>query len=158
MPELPSMNTDELDDHREFLQLVRDIVSGQRKVGDSQQGEILVFRLPKHQVLEHFKQARNTQFGTIGWDVEGYFIEETGTQIIEVGSPEEKIEFLSDLRNLVEQKRGVLATDANEDLAGNPSRTYASPGGAKGHLLKEYDQLLEQMTHTHHRLRDRIKG
>lgn len=158
MPELPTMRTDGLDDHREFLQLIRDTISGQRKIGDSQQGEVLVFRLPKHEVLQNFPQARNTQFGTIGWSTDGYHVEDTGTTIIEVGSPQDKIEFLSDIRNLVEQKRGALATDANEDLAGNRSRSYASPGGAKGHLLKEYDQLLDHINHTHHRLRDRTKN
>jgi hypothetical protein len=156
MPELPSMNTDNLDEHREFIQLIRDIISGQEKVGDSQQGEVLVFRIPQHTVLQNFREARDTNYGHLQWDAEGYFLEDEGTTVVEVGSPEEKIEFLSDLRNLVEQKRGALAMDANEDLAGDPSRSYASPGGAKGHLLKDYDQLLNHMNHTHHRLRDRM--
>jgi hypothetical protein len=158
MPDLPTMDTGGLTDHREFLQLVRDMISGQRKVGESPKGKILVFRLPQHQVLQHLQEARTTQFGTIGWDTETYYVEEHGTPIVEVGSPEEKIEFLSDIRNLVEQKRGTLAMDANEDLAGNPSRDYASPGGEKGHLLKEYDALLDHITHVHHRLRDRVNG
>ena len=156
MPKLPTMELDELDDHREFIQKIRDIISGQKKVGQSPEGTILVFRIPQHSVLQHFRQARETDFGHIGWDQEGYFVEGEGTLIREVGSPEEKIEFLSDIRNIVEQKRGKLAMDANEDLAGDPSRSYASPGGAKGHLLKDYDQLLNQINHTHHRLRDRV--
>lgn len=156
MPELPDIENinPDLDFHRDFIEYIGDLLSGQIAVR-IEDSVVRVYRLPSHKMLMHEPEARNVGYGTISWNEQGYFEKNSGRPIQDWGPPHDKMDFLNDIRHRVESKRRDLALESNKKYESmRTSRDAAMPPGELGHLLREYDQLLEQINHEHYRQRN----
>lgn len=152
--------TTDLDKHREFIQDIGDILEG-RQLLSADGGYAYVYRVPSITAMERYPRLRKTKFGLIKWNAHGTFtaVVPAGSEItiIPFRDPNEALEFLSSLQHLVQRWRREIALPANKEME-RSTKGYSSPSGAKGHLLKEYDQLLKQIEHEHFRQRDLKKG
>lgn len=141
--------SDGLEEHREFIGKVRAILSG--NVGLYSAGNVVyVYRIPSEDAGLNIEEVRNTGLGELTYGSGEVFAEENGNRkklVSAVSTPQEGVDFLSDIRHEVERRRWELAKSSNEEH----NREAATPGGRKGHLLKEYDNLLDLIKHEHYK-------
>lgn len=142
-----------LDEHRAFLIKMGEYLDGSRPLNVTEDA-VYVVQLPAYHAIEYVDEARNKPYGTLERTPEGFIIAQpSGKQVEVAGSVEEIIDFVSDIRQLTMNKRRQLAMEANREH----TRSFTQPGGRKGHLVKEYDELLDQLDALYYRLRDKKK-
>lgn len=148
LPTIPG--SQELAEHREFVQGMGDIVSSKREI-TRRDDLIFILELPPHDVLEGIPEARECTFGTIEWDDHCYFVGDEN--VSEIGDAMEKLRVLSTIRGLVSNQKRKLAIEANKDHDGQ----YVKPRGKHGHMLHIYEDLLDQIDDIKFRLQRESK-
>jgi len=150
----------ELTAHRQFLKEISAKVAGRRPV-NRDEGVYVFYRVPSYQLMQDEKRLRETPFGTFILDDGNIRFESEGTELpIQVlgRDPKTGLEFVNRVRHIAESKRQRLAAEANEDMEVNGETDRSTPKGPKGHLLKMYSRLLDQLENEHFRQRDRLQG
>lgn len=148
---LPLNSTqNQLKAYRDYLTHVGGILSGSKPL-TVEGGEAIFYRTGDLWSWQAIAESRQTTIGII--DIERHAI---GSNLVtSVNDPQESLTFLTSLLHLTSEKRRELALFANEQMENSNSR-YATPTGPTGHLLKEFDNLIDQIKHEYHFQRQRI--
>lgn len=153
MPPLPETPGADLSGHSDFITEIGDLISGQRALRESDR-TIRVYKIPDRELMRAVPDTRKTEYGYIEWDESGFYEKHSGRDIIPAGDATQKLDFLASVRDVVEQRRRKLATEANK----RHERSSAKPGGQEGHMLDLYSDLLGQIEHEHYRQRRKVDG
>lgn len=135
----------DLQRHREFIARIGRVLSGEQMLGDDE-AFVYVYRTPSMNSLSWYPALASRSYGQLSLR-EGHVM--VGDRRVVTLSAEHALEFLTSLMHRVSQERRELSLALNHRMEAS-GRSYPSPGGAEGHLLKEYDLLLDDIRHEYH--------
>ena len=142
-----------LEEHRQYLLKIGKLINGKRALS-VEEHEILVLQRPDATALDYVDEVKETEYGILEALPDGTLVAQpSGKEVLVAGTPKQILDFVSEMRQLTMNKRRDLAIEANREH----TRSYTKPGGRKGHLLEEYDNLLDQLDALFYRLRDKLK-
>jgi len=154
------LSASELTPHREYIRDISAKIAGRKPIRRAD-GVFVFYRTPTYQTLQDEKRLRDTEFGTFVLD-EGSVRFDDGDEELPIQNisldAEAAIEFINSIRHLTDARRQRLGADANEDMEINGTEGRSSPEGPKGHLLRLYNRLADQLENEHFRQRDRVQS
>jgi hypothetical protein len=153
IPEIPAKL--DLEAHRNFLLSVGDMLSGRSALPSEDSSVIFVYRHPSDLELMRCPQLGDTNFGRVIPNTQGGF-SVNGVAVYSIDTPLDALGFLTSLLHLVTGHRRELSMHANRKMERNAKSAFNGPPGTEGHLLKEYDQLIEDIKHEYFYQRDRL--
>lgn len=142
-----------LEEHRTLLKEIGEIISGKRCIVSDESFHYF-YRVASQWSGFLYKPMAQTDKGTVTRQEDGTIVAKDRPVFALCDHTEEALEFLMGVIHVVTTRRREVAMDANRDMPAN--NRYPQPGGQRGHLLKEYDLLLEQLQTEYRHQRRRV--
>jgi len=143
--------------YRDQIQLTYDLLAGYKPLNETED-HIYIYTYPTSLAPSYTLDTSDKYIHHITFSDEedGYIYTDPKTgkikKVYTFSSVEQKLDFLRTISNRLNASRIEVTVSSNQQLEQDRS-VYSAPGGFRGHLIKEFDALLEQLKqeYYHHR-------